>query len=110
MSREGGVIEREVFIAAPPETVFKFLTDAQFMAHWLGSFQQLDPRPGGVLSSRSEPRQHRARRIHGNRSVPPRGLHMGMELAATRSCRPPARHVPRRNRTGAAPSWPYPKT
>jgi uncharacterized protein YndB with AHSA1/START domain len=49
MSREGGVIEREVFIAAPPETVFKFLTDAQFMAHWLGSFQQLDPQPGGVF-------------------------------------------------------------
>ena len=33
MTREGGVIEREVFIAAPPETVFKFLTDAQLMAH-----------------------------------------------------------------------------
>ena len=55
MSRKGGVIEREVFIAAPPETVFKFLTDAQLMAHWLGSFQQLDPRPGGVFQVEVSP-------------------------------------------------------
>src|SRR6516165_206742 len=37
----------------------------------------------------SEPRQHCARRIDGNRSVPPRGLHMGWssprpDLAALR--------------------------
>lgn len=55
MSGEGEVIEREVFIAAPPETVFKFLTDAQWMAHWLGSFQQLDPQPGGVFQVEVSP-------------------------------------------------------
>jgi uncharacterized protein YndB with AHSA1/START domain len=49
MSNEAGVIEREVFIAAPPETVFEFLTEARLMAHWLGSFPQLDPQPGGVF-------------------------------------------------------------
>jgi uncharacterized protein YndB with AHSA1/START domain len=49
MNREGGVIEREVFVAASPETVFKFLTDARLMAHWLGSVQQLDPQPGGAF-------------------------------------------------------------
>jgi uncharacterized protein YndB with AHSA1/START domain len=27
MSRDEGVIEREVFIKAPPETVFKFLSE-----------------------------------------------------------------------------------
>jgi uncharacterized protein YndB with AHSA1/START domain len=32
MNRERGVIEREVFVAASPETVFKFLTDARLMA------------------------------------------------------------------------------
>jgi uncharacterized protein YndB with AHSA1/START domain len=49
MSRDGGVIEREVFIAAPPEIVFKFLTEAELMVHWLGSFQELDPQTGGVF-------------------------------------------------------------
>jgi uncharacterized protein YndB with AHSA1/START domain len=49
MSRDAGAIEREIFIAAPPETVFGFLTDAQWMAQWLGSLQQLDPHPGGVF-------------------------------------------------------------
>jgi uncharacterized protein YndB with AHSA1/START domain len=55
MNSEGGVIEREVFIAAPLETVFKFLTDAQLMAQWLGSFQQLDPQPGGVFQVEVSP-------------------------------------------------------
>jgi uncharacterized protein YndB with AHSA1/START domain len=55
MNREGGVLERQVFIAAPPETVFKFLTDAQLMALWLGSFQQLDPQSGGVFQVEVSP-------------------------------------------------------
>lgn len=46
MIGDGGVIEREVLIAAPPETVFEFLTDARLIGHWLGSFQQLNPWPG----------------------------------------------------------------
>lgn len=49
MSRQGGVIEREVFIAASPQTIFEFLVDPRLMAQWIGSFQQLDPRPGGVF-------------------------------------------------------------
>jgi uncharacterized protein YndB with AHSA1/START domain len=55
MNREGGVIEREVFVAAPPETVFKILTDARSMANWLGSVQQLDPQPGGVFQVELSP-------------------------------------------------------
>ena len=55
MIRDGGVIEREVFIAAPPETVFEFLTDAQLIGHWLGSFQQIDPRPGRVFQVEVSP-------------------------------------------------------
>jgi uncharacterized protein YndB with AHSA1/START domain len=55
MSRDGGVIERVVFIAAPPETVFKFLTDAQLMTYWLGSLQRLDPHPGGVFQVEVSP-------------------------------------------------------
>jgi uncharacterized protein YndB with AHSA1/START domain len=49
MSSERGVIEREVFIHAPPKMVFEFLVDARLMARWIGSFQQIDPQPGGVF-------------------------------------------------------------
>ena len=55
MSSEEGVIEREVFIAAPPETVFEFLIDAQLMARWIGSFQQIDPRPDGIFQVEVSP-------------------------------------------------------
>jgi uncharacterized protein YndB with AHSA1/START domain len=55
MSREQGAIEREIFIAAPPETVFNFLTDAQLMAQWLGSLQHLDPQPGGIFQVEVSP-------------------------------------------------------
>jgi uncharacterized protein YndB with AHSA1/START domain len=47
MRDDHGAIERDIFIAAPPETVFKFLTDPKLMAHWLGAFGKLDPHPGG---------------------------------------------------------------
>jgi uncharacterized protein YndB with AHSA1/START domain len=55
MSSEQRAIERDVFIAARPETVFNFLIDAQLMTHWLGSFQQLDPRPGGIFQVEVSP-------------------------------------------------------
>ena len=42
-----GVIEREVRVAAPPETVFAFWTDPGKMARWMGRDVRLDPRPGG---------------------------------------------------------------
>ena len=41
------IIEREVRIAAPPETVFAFWTDPTRMARWMGRDIRLDPRPGG---------------------------------------------------------------
>jgi uncharacterized protein YndB with AHSA1/START domain len=43
------VIQREIFIAASPETVFGFLTDPILMADWLGVRHELEPRPGGML-------------------------------------------------------------
>ena len=42
-----GVIEREVRVAARPETVFAFWTDPGKMARWMGRDVRLDPRPGG---------------------------------------------------------------
>ena len=44
-----GVIEREVRIAARPETVFAFWTEPERMARWMGRDIRLDPRPGGAF-------------------------------------------------------------
>jgi uncharacterized protein YndB with AHSA1/START domain len=43
-----GVVEREVRIAARPETVFAYWTDPARMARWMGRHVTLDPRPGGA--------------------------------------------------------------
>jgi uncharacterized protein YndB with AHSA1/START domain len=42
------VVEREVRIAARPETVFGFFTDPVRMLRWKGIEAELDPRPGGT--------------------------------------------------------------
>jgi uncharacterized protein YndB with AHSA1/START domain len=42
------VVEREIRIAARPETVFEFFVDPQKMCQWKGRKAELDPRPGGV--------------------------------------------------------------
>jgi uncharacterized protein YndB with AHSA1/START domain len=46
---ETSVIEREIRIAAEPETVFQFFTDPEKMVRWIGSGATLDPRPGGAF-------------------------------------------------------------
>jgi uncharacterized protein YndB with AHSA1/START domain len=43
------VIEREIFIAAAPETVFQFFIDPALMIRWIGLQHTLDPRPTGVF-------------------------------------------------------------
>lgn len=42
------VLEREVRIAARPETIFAFFTDPAKMMRWKGIEATLEPRPGGV--------------------------------------------------------------
>jgi uncharacterized protein YndB with AHSA1/START domain len=42
------VVEREVRIAARPETVFDFFVDPEKMRQWKGNRAELDPRPGGI--------------------------------------------------------------
>jgi uncharacterized protein YndB with AHSA1/START domain len=42
------VVEREVRIAARPETVFDFFIDPAKMRQWKGRKAELDPQPGGV--------------------------------------------------------------
>jgi uncharacterized protein YndB with AHSA1/START domain len=49
MKADPAVLTREVFIAAPPEIVFAFLTDPRLMAKWIGLSHQLEPHPGGLF-------------------------------------------------------------
>ena len=40
----------EIRIAAPPETVFPFLVDPRRLVRWMGTWADVDPRPGGVFA------------------------------------------------------------
>ena len=42
------VIEHQVRVEAPPETVFQYFTDPMKMVRWMGMEATLDPRAGGV--------------------------------------------------------------
>lgn len=42
------VVRREVQIAAPPATVFAFLTDPQKILRWMGTEATVEPRTGGL--------------------------------------------------------------
>jgi uncharacterized protein YndB with AHSA1/START domain len=44
---ETTAVERELTIAASPETVWDFLVDPEKATRWMGSAATLDPRPGG---------------------------------------------------------------
>jgi uncharacterized protein YndB with AHSA1/START domain len=46
--QQNEVLERELHIAARPETVFSFFTDPDKMIRWMGKVATLDPRPGGI--------------------------------------------------------------
>jgi uncharacterized protein YndB with AHSA1/START domain len=45
---QADVLERELYIAARPETIFAFFTDPAKMTEWKGNQAALDPRPGGI--------------------------------------------------------------
>jgi uncharacterized protein YndB with AHSA1/START domain len=55
MSDQETAIEREIFIAASPETVFGFLVDPALMAFWIGMLHKLEPRPGGIFQIEVSP-------------------------------------------------------
>jgi uncharacterized protein YndB with AHSA1/START domain len=46
--KESLTIRRETHIAAPPATVFAFLTDPEKILSWMGSEVTTDPQPGGL--------------------------------------------------------------
>src|SRR3981081_1299508 len=41
------IVRREVQIAAPPATVFAFLTDQEKILRWMGTEATMEPHPGG---------------------------------------------------------------
>jgi uncharacterized protein YndB with AHSA1/START domain len=45
---EAFVLRRETQIAAPPSTVFAFLTDPQKILNWMGMEADTEPQPGGL--------------------------------------------------------------
>lgn len=47
-----GTIERELFIEARPEVIFRLLTDPAEMLKWQGLDVELEPRPGGIYRCR----------------------------------------------------------
>ena len=40
-------IEKEILIAAPPETVYRVITEPAQISQWFSDAAELDPRPGG---------------------------------------------------------------
>jgi len=49
MAVDTKVIERVITIDAPPETVFRLLTDPVQYVRWKGSLAELEPRPDGAF-------------------------------------------------------------
>jgi len=41
-------VEREVAIAASPETVWRFLVEPELAGRWMGDWHRLEPEPGGA--------------------------------------------------------------
>jgi uncharacterized protein YndB with AHSA1/START domain len=46
---ETGAVTREITVAAPPETVFPYFTDADRMTRWMGTEAELEATPGGIF-------------------------------------------------------------
>jgi len=91
------VVQLEVHIDAPPELVFRYLTEAERYARWQGVRAELDPRPGGIyrvwmdadtVASGEFLEVAGARRVvftwgwEGDTEVPPGSTTVAIELAA----------------------------
>jgi uncharacterized protein YndB with AHSA1/START domain len=47
------LVQREIHIAAPPATVFAFLTDPEKIVSWVGAEATTDVQPGGLYLSKA---------------------------------------------------------
>ena len=59
---EAFVVRRETHIAAPPSTVFAFLTDPQKIVSWMGMESDTDMHPGGIYFLKGIGRNNRTAR------------------------------------------------
>ena len=62
MAAEHDPIERQVFIPARPETIFRFLVEPELMARWIGRVQFAAAQEGGLF--RLTPKNHADRWSH----------------------------------------------
>jgi len=91
------VVELQVRLDAPPEQVFRYLTEPDRYVQWQGVKAELDPRPGGVyrvwmdadtVASGAFVSVEPARRVvftwgwEGNESVPPGSTTVELSLEA----------------------------
>lgn len=58
---ETNAVEREVRVAARPETIFPFFTEPELMTRWMGVSAEADPRPGGIYRVHVDGMSHVAR-------------------------------------------------
>ena len=82
-------IERELSIAARPETVWEFLVDPEKAARWMGQEVALEPRPGGLYRVDVIPGSRRARRVRRGRPAAPARLDVGLGARRASARRPP---------------------
>ncbi len=43
------MIDKNIYVDAPPHLVYAFLTEPAKMAEWIGTDIELDPQPGGIF-------------------------------------------------------------
>ena len=81
------VVRRETQIAAPPATVFAFLTDPEKILSWMGAEATTEPHPGGLyLVKGIAARRRGARSVPRGRAGPPPRLQLRLGGQAKR-CR-----------------------
>jgi len=50
-----GLVEVETRVEAPPDVVYRYLTESELMVRWNCSEAEMDPRPGGVYRATMGP-------------------------------------------------------
>lgn len=88
--------EGSVFIEAPPEEVFRYFTEAEALAAWMGDRAVVEPRPGGCFVLHFEDRVVEGRYVvvefprrvvvtwgrHGSVRLPPGGSTLEVSFTA----------------------------
>ena len=79
------VVRRETQIAAPPATVFAFLTDPEKIMSWMGTEATTEAHPGGLYSLKGINGRVGARRVPRSRAGS--SARLQLRLGRRRKCR-----------------------